>query len=97
MQGYPECKNAKPLSGAKKERAVLEGVSCPDCGGDIVQRLSRRGKFYGCANYPKCKFVSNYKLAGENCENCGSYLVIKELKKGTFLECSKCKNKRQVE
>ena len=95
--GYPECKNAKPLSGAKKERAVLEGVSCPECGGDIVQRLSRRGKFYGCANYPKCKFVSNYKLAGENCENCGSYLVIKELKKGTFLECAKCKNKRQVE
>jgi hypothetical protein len=28
---------------------------CPKCGIPLVVRSSRRGKFYGCANYPKCR------------------------------------------
>lgn len=30
---------------------------CPDCGGNLVLRRGKYGKFYGCSNYPKCKFT----------------------------------------
>lgn len=37
---------------------------CPVCGGDLVIRTARRGRyagnaFYGCSNYPKCKYIKN--------------------------------------
>lgn len=30
---------------------------CPRCGGQLVERKGRYGIFYGCSNYPKCKFT----------------------------------------
>ena len=35
---------------------IREGV-CPRCGGQIVLRHGKYGAFYGCSNYPKCKFT----------------------------------------
>lgn len=32
---------------------------CPLCKGKLVLRNGRYGKFYGCENYPKCRFVKN--------------------------------------
>lgn len=32
---------------------------CPKCGGRIVQRSGRYGMFYGCSNYPKCRFTTH--------------------------------------
>lgn len=37
---------------------------CPVCGGKLVLRTARKGKnagnqFYGCSNYPKCKYTRN--------------------------------------
>ncbi len=37
---------------------------CPRCGGKLVLRTASRGEnagrqFYGCSNYPKCRFVQN--------------------------------------
>ena len=39
---------------------------CPQCGGELVLRVAKKGdfagnKFYGCSNYPKCKYVQNIK------------------------------------
>ena len=43
------------------ERVAVEpekiGELCPDCGGDLVIKLGRFGKFVGCANYPACRFT----------------------------------------
>ena len=36
------------------EQKVRSGI-CPKCGGDLVLRNGRYGKFYGCSNYPKCR------------------------------------------
>lgn len=30
---------------------------CPRCGGTIVERKGKYGRFYGCSNYPNCKFT----------------------------------------
>ena len=82
---------AKP----KRELKKLD-VPCPKCGGEIVERFSRRGKFYGCANYPKCDFISNYEPVAQKCDECGGDMIKKELKKGTFIECKKCKKKTLI-
>lgn len=82
---------AKP----KRELKKLD-VPCPKCGGEIVERFSRRGKFYGCANYPKCDFISNYEPVAQKCDECGGDMIKKELKKGTFIECIKCKKKTLI-
>ena len=67
--GYPECKNTKPI-------VKSTGVKCPECGKDILERKSRRGRiFYGCSGYPECK-VSYWDLpTGEFCPKCNSMLV----------------------
>lgn len=50
--GFPECKHTEAL-----EQNL--NLKCPEDGGDIVIRKTKRGKtFYGCKNYPNCKFAS---------------------------------------
>lgn len=41
-----------------------EELVCPNCGGNLVIRTAKRGanigsKFYGCSNYPNCKYTRN--------------------------------------
>ncbi|EJM4489938.1 type I DNA topoisomerase [Campylobacter coli] len=103
---FPKCKYSRNLKNESKNEAEVSasrakakgiGIVCPSCKeGEIVERLSKRGKFYGCSAYPKCNFISKYKPSDEKCEECGENLVIKELKKGTFLECLKCKIKKEI-
>ena len=50
--GFPECKNTKQWH-------EPTGITCPLDGGDVVERKTKRGrKFWGCGNYPECKFAS---------------------------------------
>ena len=81
--GYPECKTTRPI-------LKDTGAKCPKDGGMIVERKSRKGRiFYGCANYPKCDFVSWDRVVPEPCPVCGSYVVAKSRRGGTVvLECS---------
>ena len=30
---------------------------CPRCGGELVMRNGRYGPFYGCGNYPRCRYT----------------------------------------
>jgi DNA topoisomerase-1 len=79
--GYPDCKYVKQN---------FIGVKCPLCKeGDLVEKKARKGNtFYGCANYPKCKFTSAGKPIAEKCPSCGSdYLVEKMLKAGPVIAC----------
>ena len=34
---------------------------CPKCGGNLVERSGQYGRFYGCSNYPKCKYIEKIK------------------------------------
>ncbi len=80
---YPACKNTKPV----KHKISMP---CPKCGGEIVQRRSKKGNiFYGCANYPQCDFVSWDMPIEEKCPVCGSYMVLKRGRgKAVYKKCS---------
>lgn len=39
-----------------KHEKELAGV-CPKCGGGLVEKNGKYGKFYGCSNWPKCKYT----------------------------------------
>ena len=73
--GFPECKSTKP---------VAVEMDCPldGCGGQIVQRRSKRGRsFYGCTNYPTCTFSAWQRPVARTCPQCQSpYLVEKRTK-----------------
>ena len=34
---------------------------CPDCGGKLVERNGRNGRFIGCSNYPRCRFTRSIR------------------------------------
>ena len=79
--GYPECKNTKPI-------VRSTGVKCPECGKDIVERRSRKGKiFYGCSGFPSCKVSFWYRPVEKTCPKCGS-LLLERKGRGTSLVCS---------
>ncbi len=40
----------------RKFDAISSG-RCPRCGGKLVARTGRYGNFYGCSNYPNCKYT----------------------------------------
>lgn len=40
------------------ELAFVAGT-CPYCGGRLVERESRYGSFWGCSNYPHCRFTAS--------------------------------------
>lgn len=43
------------------ERQIkMENLICPRCNGDLKLRNGKNGKFYGCSNYPKCRFTMPY-------------------------------------
>ena len=37
--------------------SMLNNGVCPECGGQLVQRNGRHGRFFGCSNYPKCRYT----------------------------------------
>lgn len=39
----------------RRDAAVASG-RCPLCGGRLILRNGRYGSFYGCSNYPQCKY-----------------------------------------
>ncbi len=42
---------------AKSHHRVKDATVCPRCGGRIVPRQGRFGTFYGCSNYPRCRYT----------------------------------------
>jgi DNA topoisomerase I len=57
---FPDCKYTAPFI----EEA---NIKCPDCKtGEVIIKKTKRGKrFFGCSNYPKCKWASWRKPTSE--------------------------------
>ena len=88
--GYPDCKSTKPIIETTK------GI-CPKCGGAIVAKKSKSGrKFFGCANYPKCDFVTWSEPVADVCPTCGKTMFRKKGKNGgVFCATEGCKGKEE--
>lgn len=37
---------------------IVRAGKCPECGGLLVKREGKFGSFWGCSNYPKCKYTT---------------------------------------
>ena len=52
-------RKAKPAPAPKRDKEALDLIPCPDCGGELLLRMPRKGgkqfmPFYGCCSYPAC-------------------------------------------
>jgi len=83
--GYPDCKTTMPY-------IVKTGVSCPQCGGELVKRISKKKKrvFYGCSRFPQCQFAVNRRPIAQPCPDCGNLLV---QYRGDWAKCVACQRK----
>jgi DNA topoisomerase-1 len=78
---FPACRHTEPW---------LEkiGVACPNDGGEVVERRTRKGRvFYGCANYPECDFTSWKRPLPTPCPSCQGMLVIAKKDQAQCLKC----------
>ena len=69
--GWPECKNTKPIVEKMPGR-------CPNCGGTILKRKSKRGyAYYGCEKGAACGFMSWDVPTELDCPECGNTMFKK--------------------
>ena len=77
-----------------KKELERVGRTCPQCGGELVYRNGRFGKFISCINFPKCRYSETDETdipeAREHrtCPNCGADMIIKKGRFGPFWACS---------
>ena len=96
--GFPGCRYRQAI-------LVKIGVRCPECGGDLVEKRTRRGRtFYGCSNYDasaasggdddkSCQFASWKRPLKQPCPACGGLLV--EGRKG-WAKCIACEEEFEL-
>lgn len=66
---YPQCRYTEQI-------LVKVGVVCPKCGGDLIEKRSKRGRvFYGCSNYPECDWTNWKRPLPQPCPVCSGVMV----------------------
>ncbi|NWF88049.1 MAG: type I DNA topoisomerase [Ignavibacteriaceae bacterium] len=87
------------LKALKQVENKIEKIICEKCGGELVIKIGRFGKYLACNNYPKCENIKSFRevyaqhkeveYTGNNCEKCGSKTVYREGKFGRFIGCER--------
>ncbi len=86
---YPEHKYTKSFQ-------IKTGAKCPEpgCDGELVEKRSRKKRtFYGCSNYPDCRFAINLKPLPQPCPQCGGLLTAY---RKNLTKCTKCEYKGKL-
>ena len=84
---YGPFEQAVEAAGATMQRQQIEpekiGETCPECGGELVIREGRYGKFIGCSNYPTCRYTRPIvEDTGVKCPKDGGRIIKKRSRKG---------------
>jgi DNA topoisomerase-1 len=99
------------LTAAEKSETGTQ-IPCQKCGAQMQIRVSRKGRFLGCTNYPECDHTEPLPK-GENeakkaepqiaegifCDICGKPMNIRESRYGKFYGCSDyptCKSIKKI-
>jgi DNA topoisomerase-1 len=89
--GFPACRGNKGFF-------TRLGIPCPECGGEIVERQTRKRRvFYGCNQYPDCEWTSWKRPIETRCPSCGGMLVEEGQKGFTCLACEMTFESGEVE
>ncbi len=105
-----ELERAREAMPELKEELISTGIPCPECGGEMVIRFGRAGRFLACRNYPECRTTANFREtpegrvevlpdeeAGVACDLCGRQMVVRRWKGSRYIGCSgypDCRNTR---
>ena len=75
---------------SKAEALEKVGRVCPECGGELVVRWGRYGKFISCGNYPACRYHEPWlERIGVHCPKDGGELVERRTRNGrVFYGCA---------
>jgi len=79
----------------KKRVEEVSDIPCPNDGAMLVKKFGRRGPFYACPNYPKCKYTRPIEEAElpvpvpGKCPDCGAGLVARNGPYGRFISCER--------
>lgn len=96
--GYPDCKYTRSMDEDKAAVAAaaetIEGRNCPQCGGPLVMKAGRYGKFIGCSSYPNCKYIESLNKpadTGVDCPDCNQGKIMKRKSRmgKVFYSCSR--------
>ena len=94
-----------------KTEAVETDVVCEKCGGKMVIKWGKFGRFLACVSYPKCRNTREIPKTSDvqvpapqqaeeiSCEKCGRLMVLKRGRFGEFLACSgypECRNTKKI-
>jgi len=96
-----ELERAKSAMPELKDELIATGIPCPSCGGEMVIRFGRSGKFLACRNYPECRHTANFREtpeggvelapdeeAGVMCDKCGKPMIVRRWKGSRYIACS---------
>ena len=115
-QFYPEFQTALKeapdrMYEARKAMEEQSDEKCEKCGGNMIVKWGRYGRFLGCANYPECQSIKRLTTEDDAptaepeptdtaCDKCGEPMVVRVSRAGAkFLSCSaypKCKNAKPI-
>ncbi|HSW37946.1 MAG TPA: type I DNA topoisomerase, partial [Acidobacteriota bacterium] len=94
-----------------KTEAIETDELCKKCGGRMVIKWGKFGRFMACSSYPECKNTKQLAKTGTSdepekaqteeilCEKCGRAMVLKKGRFGEFMACSgypECKNTKKI-
>ncbi len=96
-----ELERARTAMPELKDELIATGIACSECGGEMVIRFGRAGRFLACRNYPTCRNTANFREtedgkveivpdeeAGVACDKCGKPMVVRRWKGARYIACS---------
>jgi DNA topoisomerase-1 len=90
----PQLKHAQEAIPVTKAELEKVGRPCPECGGDLVIRWGRYGKFISCSNFPSCRHTEAFlQKIGVTCPEDGGEIVERKTRKNRiFYGCANYPN-----
>jgi len=98
---HEELKKARAEMRNVKKEEIATDLTCDLCGGPMVIKWGKNGRFLACSRYPDCRNTKNFReeengeirpsepeTSDVACDLCGKPMIVKRGRFGSFLGCS---------